>query len=179
MTCQCTLTRRALYASAWPLRVECVHLRSRAIAWFSLRCIGVASWPSDMARFSVQACATAWTIEHKAHVDTSDTTPQLSCISVLCGLANSVTQAQFGTDESPTCEITCCWGMSQFLASQLAKRVAYSHFVNAFRNLRQQRSSPESRQAIGAIATICSMAGGSWPREAIGPSWKEDTVRNA
>ena len=44
----------------------------------------------------------------QAHVDTGDTTPQLSFIrmGVLCGLAKSVTQAQFGTDERPTCEIT-------------------------------------------------------------------------
>ena len=59
------------------------------------------------------------------------------------------------------------------------KSVADSHVVNALRKPRQQRSSPESRQAIGATGTICSMAGGSWPREAFGPSLKEDTVREA
>ena len=101
-----------------------------------------------------------------------------------CGLAKSVTQAPLGTGESPTREITA----DQLRGSRslvnvpvtrvvACKRVAYSHFVNALRKLRQQRSSPESRQAIGEMATICSMAGGSSPREAFGKSWKEDTVR--
>ena len=58
------------------------------------------------------------------------------------------------------------------------KSVVYSRFVKAFRNLRQQRSSPEL-QAIGAMATICSMAGVSSPREALGASWKEDTAGEA
>ena len=97
-------------------------------------------------------------------------------MGVLCGLAKSVTQAQFGTDERPTCELLENVPVSRVAAG---KSVADSHFVNVFRNLRQHRSSPESRQAIGATGTICSMAGGSWPREALGSSLKEDTVREA
>ena len=30
-------------------------------------------------------------------------------VGVRCGLAKAVTQAQLGTDERPTCEITFCW----------------------------------------------------------------------
>ena len=44
----------------------------------------------------------------QAPVDTGDTTLQMSCtrMGVRCGLAKVVTQAQLGTDEWPTCEIT-------------------------------------------------------------------------
>ena len=63
--------------------------------------------------------------------------------------------------------------------SVAGKSLAHSHFVDALSELRQQRSSQESLQAIGAMATICSMAGGSSPREAFGASWKEDTAGEA
>ena len=84
-----------------------------------------------------------------------------------CGLAKSVTQAQLGTDESPTCEITAdalrgshCIGNVPVNRGVAGKSFTRSHFVNALSNLRQQRSCPESLQAIGAMATTCSMAGG-------------------
>ena len=121
----------------------------------------------------------------QAPVDTGDTPQQMSCIrvGVHCGLAKSVTQAQLGTDERSASETTTdvlrgsrCLGMS--LRVVAGKSVVYSRFGNAFRNLRQQRSSPEL-QAIGAMATICSMAGVPSPREAFGASWKEDTAGEA
>ena len=122
----------------------------------------------------------------QAPVDTGDTTQQMSYIrvGVHCGLAKAVTQAQLGTDERPTCEATAdalrgsrCLGMSPRVVA--GKSVVYSLFVKDLSDLRQQRSFPRSRPAIGAMATICSMAGGSSPRGAFGASWKEDTAGDA
>ena len=121
--------------------------------------------------------------DSRAPVDTGDTMQQTSCIIV--GVAGSQRlRAQLGTDERPTCEATAdalrgsrCLGMSPRVVA--GKSVVYSLFVNALSDLRQQRSSPRSRPAIGAMATICSMAGGSSPRGAFGASWKEDTAGDA
>ena len=74
----------------------------------------------------------------QAHVDTGDTTLQMGCIRIGRALlaVKSVTQAQLGTDESPTRDFTAavlrgsrCLAMSQLLLALLAKRFAHSHFV--------------------------------------------------
>ena len=105
----------------------------------------------------------------QAPIDTGDTALQTGCIrmGVRRGLAKSVTQAPLGTGESPTRETNSrcieritLLGNVEVTRVVVGKRVARSHFVNALSNLRQQRLCPESLQAIGAMATICSVAGG-------------------
>ena len=135
--------------------------------------------------FVSQRWATRRTAEHK-HPSTQVTPRSRRAASGWACVAGSqrLSRRRNLEQTNVTCEATAdalrgsrCLGVSPRVVA--GKSVVYSLFVNALSDLRQQRSSPRSRPAIGAMATICSMAGGSSLRGAFGVSWKEDTVREA